>query len=371
MSTKLLESDDDVTEIDAEYDDISQLQGDIDGQLDSVVSEFAGEGELRGKIKVYRVEKGEGKMGWVFDCLPSELPIMERVKEEYGPGDYVSRFYVGAKLKRVFPFSIAAPRRVDLGQNPVKSSGDVSALAEVIKQSIDSLKSLIVQNNAPQNQPSMLEMQTHFMNQMVSMKSILGSDEKSGKNSPIADLREMMLLVDDLRGEKKDDEPKGIMDVMSSLLDKALPVLTQAAEKTERPRPALERKPTLNNPKDDGEKDMSFAMKMKLSFLCGMAAKDADPSTYAGLIIDQSDENTLHKLVVFLKDENWLEKLGEIHKPILEHANWFGLLKDEILGELFPDVDSGEKGGDTSDEITGANANNVHSSTENTNNDNP
>lgn len=376
MSTHLLENDSDAGEtvIEGNFDDISDIQGDVDAQLDSVISEFAGEKELSAKVKVYRVEKGEGKMGWVFDCLPAELPILERVRDEYGPGDYVSRLYIGSKLKKVFPFTIAAPMRAGLGQMQKQASGDVGALAEVIKQSMDSFKELIVQNNAPQTQPSMLEMQTHFMTQMVSMKEMFGGGESKG--SGVKDLREMMLLVEDLRGEKHDSEPKTIFDNLGELIDKALPALTHAVEvgsSSRQAKPAAIQQ-TSTDQKGEQEK-MSLAMKMQLGILCKMAAKNADPLTYANLILDQSDEAQLAQLVKFLESENWLENLTKVNGSVAKYPVWFGELKKELFAEVFSELDQGAQGGDTSEEIIDKKpeieGNNVRTASENTNDDNP
>jgi hypothetical protein len=377
MSGKLLEKDGatDETVIEADFDDISDVQGDVDAQLDSVISEFAGENELSAKVKVYRVEKGEGKMGWVFDCLPAELPILERVRDEYGPGDYVSRLYIGRKLKRVFPFTIAAPVRPGLGQVQKQASGDVGALAEVIKQTMDSFKELIVQNNAPQAQPTVLEMQTQFMTQMAAMKEMFSGGGES-KGSAVKDLRDMLLLVEDLRGEKRETEPKTIFDNLGELIDKALPALTHAVESSSSPRPAKPAAIQQTEPGQQGEKEkMSFAMKMQLGLLCKMAAKNADPLTYANLILDQSDEAQLTQLVKFLKSENWLENLTKVNVSVAQYPIWFGELKKELFSELFPELDQGAQDGDTSEEIIDKNpeieCDNVRPTSENENNDNP
>ena len=97
--TKQLGHDGEVLE--GEFADISDLQDDIDAQMDAIIGEFAGESGIDSKIKVYKIEKG--KRNWAFDCVPEELPILERVRDIYGPGDYVSRVYVNGTLKKALP----------------------------------------------------------------------------------------------------------------------------------------------------------------------------------------------------------------------------------------------------------------------------
>lgn len=375
MSGRLLGTDADEV-LDGDFVDISELQGDIDAQLDAVIGEFAGEREVDAKIKVYRIEKG--KRNWCFDCIPEELPILDRVRDVYGPGDYLSRLYIGGKLNKGLPFSIAAPRNPFNGnQQSTKNTGDVASLADVIKQGMDGMRDLIAQNNQQQQPPNMMEMQTHFMTQMAAMKEMFGSNEQ--KNSGIKDLKEMFLLVEMLRGENQPSEPKGVMDVLGSLVDKALPALSKAAEMGDNPR--LEnpsKRPSQRQQTQSQQEKPGMALKMQLAFLCSMAAQNADPATYAGLIIDQCNPEQLAQLVALLGGDDWLERLAQSHRPVLEHEAWLlevrGLILEEVNGdegEQTGELDNGETGNDNPEEIPPEIEDDVPTTGTHENDDNP
>ena len=367
MSTKLLEGGaEDFTE--ADFTDITDLQGDIDAQLETVIGEFAGETDLKSKIKIYQLKNG--KMGWAFDCLPSELPVLDRIRDIYGPGDYVSRIYVGKSLKRALEFSIAAPRRINQQETiQPKQTGDVSALADVIKESIGSLKGLIAENNR-QTQPNMIEMQTQFINQMVAMKQLFES-KNQGNNLQLSDLKDMLSLVEELRGEKT-EEPMGAMGLLNNMVEKVLPALTHNVEKNRayKGENRVQDQPDTKANKQTQNTGDNSKMKMQLIYLCTMAAKDADPYIYGNLIIDQCNEQQLAQIMTLLKSGDWFEQLANFHDGIISHKNWFAELRDCILSEV---IDTSEITPDTVENVNQEEtiAENVHSSTENENNNNP
>ena len=85
---------------DAQSEDISALESDIDDQIDSITQEFGGDSrDTDYKISIYKIEEKQGKFGYCFSVVPSELPIIDRVREEFGAGKYESRIF---KNKRLF-----------------------------------------------------------------------------------------------------------------------------------------------------------------------------------------------------------------------------------------------------------------------------
>ena len=198
-------------------------------------------------------------------------------------------------------------------------------------------------------------MQGQMLQNMVAMKEMLNLGDN--QKSPISDLRDMMALVEDLRGEKKDDEPKGVMDVLGGLMDKALPALTQAAKQDDPGTPvnAQKRNPKNPRPKKENE-NMNLGLKMQLGFLCKMAAKNADPATYAGLVIDQASPEQLENLVKILESDDWINTFSNSNAEVLKHGEWLGEMRALILEEVFPEkyssvIDTTQTPDDTTEEL--------------------
>jgi len=359
MGAQMLGHDDDNV-VEGDFEDISSLQGDIDAQLDAIIGEFAGEKDLSAKIKVYQVKPNGGKMAWVFDCLPEELPILERVRDEFGPGDYLSRLYIGGKLTKTFQFSIAAPSRSYAAAN--KSGGsEIAALGEIMRQNFESMREMMQANNRQQGGMDAA------LDQLIKMKELFGADRGG---SSIKELQEMVLLVDTLRGDGGDNEPKGVMDVLSGIVDKALPALSQAAaagqqQQARKKNPAarqVQREQQQTQQQKPQPEDNS-QMKMKLMYLCSMAEKNADPATYAGMIVDASTEQQLIDLVELLKTDDWLEKFGKYHADVLNYRAWFAEVRAFIMDEVSPQLEDGEQL-DEVDSGEGADDNQEKSATE-------
>ena len=84
-----------------DFDDITDLQNDLDSQLDAIFEEFGGdENDTEYKIHVKRVLTERGEYEHCFSCLPSELPINDKIKNQYGPGRYMIWIYKNAKIYR-------------------------------------------------------------------------------------------------------------------------------------------------------------------------------------------------------------------------------------------------------------------------------
>jgi hypothetical protein len=349
MGSQMLGHDDDNV-VEGDFEDVTSLQGDIDAQLDAIISEFAGEKDLSAKIKVYRVKPNSGKMAWAFDCLTEELPILERVRDEFGPGDYLSRLYIGGKLTKIFQFSIAAPSRSYAEANQKGSGSEIAALGEIMRQNFESMREMMQANNRQQGGMDAA------LDQLIKMKELFGADRGG---SSIKELQEMVLLVDTLRGDGGDSEPKGVMDVLSGIVDKALPALSQAAtagqqQPQRRKNPAA--RPTQKQQPQQQQKPQSEdsgQMKMKLMYLCSMAEKNADPATYAGMIVDASTQQQLVELVELLKTDDWLEKFGEYHADVLNYRQWFGEVRQFIMDEVSPQLADDEQLGEVDSQGSG------------------
>ena len=122
--------------IGGEADDISELQGDLDEQLRAVLSSFGDElHNVDYKIKVYRPVKGAGgELEWLFDCLMEDLPVSERLRDEYGGGSFRVHILRGNKMYRRLVYRIGMPRPYAGAKQQNDGNDTVALLRELMQQ---------------------------------------------------------------------------------------------------------------------------------------------------------------------------------------------------------------------------------------------
>ncbi len=170
--------------VEAEFEDVSGLQGDLDEQLHSIFSEIGGEADdIDYEIRAYRPQKGKGAMGYLFACTPEELPIMDKLRDDYGGGTFQVRVLRNKKIFRRKTVIIEPPLKKP--EQPMIDA--TSNMAEVMAQGFMRLGELIVTTNAaPPVQPGggMADM----INNMVAMKTLMG--EPAPAINPLAQLKD-------------------------------------------------------------------------------------------------------------------------------------------------------------------------------------
>ncbi|MDH5654195.1 MAG: hypothetical protein OEZ39_20250 [Gammaproteobacteria bacterium] len=336
--------------IEGESDDITEFANENDQRIHEILSGFDGDPEeVTFTIKVLRVIPNAGKYESCFAATPAELPIFERIRNEWGPGQYEIRIYKNNRIWKRPTFTIAAP----LGLKPAIAApvpNDMSGLAQMLaeqnRRQMTELRELLVQRQPDTNH---MESMSTMMALLVQMKDFVAPSAAPAATDPIKMLKDALQIKEMILG----DEGSGnsTMDSMLKLANNMLPTLAGlgggASRKqltTPQPMPVKVRqlKPRKSAPQPQPIPPEVKEMKLGLIALCQGAKRNADPEPYAFMILDQFDPEQIHH---FIASDNALQNLAKIHKDVLNYPGWFEDLREIILNELAGDEPVESAGG--------------------------
>lgn len=338
---RLLPVDDDVSVIDIEdFEDVSDLEKNVEDQIDAAVAEFGEDKDITVKFKIYQILEKTGEKDWLFDCLVSDFPIMEMLRDKYGTGAFLVRMYVASKLKRAFTIRIRAPIT---GQYEKPRSAE-KEIAQLMSEGFLKLGEVIANNqNMQNNQPVVpafdpIAMQSSFIAQMLQMKELFGVTQPQPSDGPVKMLKTFLELQKSFSGSS--GEGAGMNDVLVSLINTfggPIATMTQKTQQLEHQKKqallAQQRGQTPTQPQqpEKGKENMNLKFKAQLAYLCNIAAKNGDPEVYANVILDQTDNPD--ELVAFCGQPDAIEKMIAIHKGVEAYKEWF-----EELGAILIDL---------------------------------
>jgi hypothetical protein len=337
------EDTDDAVILDADYEDISELTGDIDDTLSSITAEFdKDENDVTVLIKVYQIEDKTGKSDWLFNCQPEELPIMERLRDAYCDDGKRSvfqiRIYKNRKLFRRFHYSIkGAKGLIKIPDNKNDMSAILAAITQSQTAQFNQLKELMLVNK-PAQSFNMMEMMTGMVALMVQMKNLLPAPSTANSNGNVDMLLRGMEVMKDFAGGGEGKETN-MMDIIkelikSPLLEKAIEgVATQIPNAVANSVPANPVNPALVKPsstlppQDTGASNMNIIVRGYINQLVKKASQDADPELYAAFILDNVPEKTVRE---YLLRDDLMTVITSVNPQAAQYAQWFNELKNNI-----------------------------------------
>lgn len=319
--------------IESVVEDITELMGDVDSELDQITSEFdKDKNDVELKIKLHRVLERKGEREWLFDILPAELPIMDRVKEEYGGGKYQASVFKNGKLFRKFTFNIATPRVNALLKNSTTEINSVlSALAAQQAQQFSQLKELMV-TAKPAPAFNMMEMMTGMVTLMVQMKNLMPQPIQHENNSMEYLLKGMEVMREMGNSAGNSDKDTNLLDIVRDLIKS--PLLGKALEgistpvKTEKITAPAQAPSQLNSPTASGNNDMNPIVKGYINQLIKKAAQNSDPELYAAFILDNVPETIVKQ---YLLRDDLMTVITAINPEAGKYGEWFEELKNSII----------------------------------------
>lgn len=349
LKGKIGEEFEDIDTIDTDFQDVSDLQGDIDSELSDVTSEFGkDENEVNFKIKLHRVLEKKGEREWLFDIVPSELPVMDRIRDEYGGGKYEASLYKNGRLFRKFHWSIASPRTNYIPpnkNNTLDMASVMNAMLAQQKEQFNQFKELMLQVARPAQTSTFnpMDMMTGLMAAMVQMKAFLSppsNNSGDGAEKYISALTKGIELAKDLGGGG--DKETNLLDVIRDLVKS--PVFEKVIESSSSVVASVPQIPVnqpikipqsenINQP--GNVNDMNFIEKKfiepQLNNLVKLAKSGKNPELYAEVLLDnlppQINEEIINK---YLTNENIIEDLSKINPEVKNHSEWFLAFKDAI-----------------------------------------
>lgn len=331
--------------LDGTANDVTALMGDIDAQISAVTSEFdADENDVTLKIKFHRVHAQKGKRAWLFDILPSELPVMDRLRDNYGDGTYEASVFKNGTLYRKFQFDIERPK-FPVNEQRQNGNSEIStvlaAIAQQNERQFQQLKELMMTKQVAPVTASFdpFAMMTSMMAAMAQMKNLVATPQQGGMADQMTLFLKGVEVAKELGGGGGE---KGLMDILSDLIKSpivenaiasyASPVPTTPAL----PRPANPNQPQVTAQPTEGQKvnPQNIVVKQYINMLVDKAARQSDTDLYADFILDNVPENIIRE---HLAKETIIEDLSLIDPRVAQHAEWFKSLRDSIMVALTDD----------------------------------
>jgi hypothetical protein len=364
--TKLLTKPDeqDITDVfTGDSEDISNIVDDIDAQLSSITSELgADKHDIKFVVKVYRIVENRGELAWLFDCTPAELPILQKLRDEYSGGRFECRVYKNNRIYKRIKVIVEQPTKP---KDEPRKSDIAEILAAVSAQQdrqFNQLKETMMQivGKPTTPQPSQMEMMTGMMMLMKSMKDFVSPPIQ---HVPSFDPEKMfdMFLKGMEMGRESGSGETGLMDIAKELIKSPLlGSLTQAATSMP-PLQQPQLRPQITVPQTSGqipaqqvtpniqtqqEATMHNPVIVhNLKKLIEKAEKDSDPILYAEFILDNVPQNIIEQ---YIAREDLIEYLSSFDPRVNDHNEWFIELRDHIISVLTSPDDTGDDAG-TSD----------------------
>ena len=109
-------------------EDMTLQQTDIDDQINGIMSEVGSDkNEVLFHFSVWRILKDQADKAFLFKGFLSDLPIMERLRDEYEGGKFYVQIYRNKKRYRQITVSVEAPKK------PKELSVQKSDTAEILR----------------------------------------------------------------------------------------------------------------------------------------------------------------------------------------------------------------------------------------------
>lgn len=353
MAKLLQDSREKIIEIEGE--DVTDIDNVSEDEFNEITTEFGGsDKDIDILIKVYKVLEREGKKAWCFDCLPADLPISDRIRQDFGGGQYLMRIYKNRKLTMGRKLIIAEPSK----KSEEKKESDLAMigkmLAEQQKQNFEQLQAIILQSQgrsvAPVDQMSTMKDTIAIL---ASMREVFGSPSHSPQVNPMDYILKGMEIMKEVGGNNSTES--SFVDIFRDLIKS--PLLPAVIQANVQPRNNLHKSETPKLPehteqsenknesnievivKDskeltNEEKNAMNMLNLQINMLANAARNHSDPSLYADLILDNLDDETINN---FILNENAFEKLISIRPDLLDCREWFNQLQLAIKSSMSSD----------------------------------
>lgn len=350
-----------------EEDEISGIKTPVEREDEdteaAILAEFnKGDDAATWKVSVCRAAKGGEPEPYLFSCSPSELPVIDRLRDEYGTGSYRIRVYRNNLIFRSFTVGVEARRAPTTPAPAVVPASD--GLAAALERQTALLERLINQRQQPVQQVDSFGMMTTLLGAIGQIKGLFGAPATSSAENAIELFMKGIEAAKDLGGSDKGNT--GLMDIVRDLLKS--PIIEKMIEGAaanvsvphtqrmvttgpgigETPQPLSAQPPpqpttpptpsngdTINQQvQPPGDDPRLVAMTHNIRYLATKAAANADVELYADWVLDNVPADLLTQLV---NDPTALTMLSTAVPEARPYVAWFGQLLELVKEALTPD----------------------------------
>lgn len=373
---------------DYRHDYVADALGDTDDEVRADIRRIladVGESEedTQWKLMFYR-QQLDGKKSYMFKVYDPNVDYMDKIRDEYGRGNYVCRIYMNGVLKKSPKFSIDTPavkpepppsgidsdldrrmRRIEeLLANSQNKGGmqetlGVLSMARELFQPTQAASPGLTMKDVLTMLPSLLPALASFRElfgggSVGGIKEALGLIEMarglvpdsggSSDSSLFSVLQNVAPQFVEMMNRQQQTElanrvqrapiPTQVQQVPSpaAALQRPAPVTVQAPTPSQNPQPAPTR-PEAAQPLPPELEDM----RMQLIMLCQMAAHNDDVQRWADVVLTATPPEREDQLLDLLESEDPVAALAKIHAGVANHRDWFMRLRDAILSRFEPD----------------------------------
>jgi hypothetical protein len=307
---------------------------------------------INSNVKVF-LQPGNGreKLSYLFCCAPDDYSyseLLEKIKTEYGPGNY--RIHVRSKTELLANHSVS----IGSPKNFFIQSAQKNEMSEALQKIIESQQMMMsaLTNAMSKSQHAAVDplaVQNQLLQQMQIFKNFFAA-EKNNANDPMQMLKIFLEFKNEIDLKK---ENANTNDVLISLMNNFLPQITELSKREQEldaqkiSQLAQTKKTTSALPSASASHSTEAApagaenpLRQHLIFLDAMAKKGAHPEPYAHLLLDNTPYEQLDFLLALLKKPNFIDDLAKLHPAVLQNKKWFSDLAELTLQLIDDDADS-------------------------------
>ena len=355
--------------IDMEMTPEDQLAADEQKIQDEIYSEFLADDKSEWIVTVNKVNPQTKKQQTCFKMSPGELPgLFERLRDEFGPGEYRAYVSKNGKVTRNLGYDIAAPIKKPETQTP----SQLSDLGRILERQTEMIANLVRGGNANAPAPAdPLAMFTAMMGALGQAKEFFAPAQTQGGSS-IKDFMEMLAFAKEIVADGGGGGRNAI-DLAAEFFKS--PIAGELAEQfraqrtapqiAENPRPVaqLTARPVPASPTPGAPAPQAPAspmpeilasldqatltqMKQQVDFWVTRAAKDSDPNLYAELFCDTIP---LEFVAFFINRPDLMEAITFLNPAAAQYLVWFAELREAINHILTAEGDGDDKDGEAAE----------------------
>lgn len=337
-------------------EDVSIQQADTDEQINSIFSEVGSDkNDVTFHFSVWRILKDQADMAFLFKGTPADLPLMERLRDEYDGGKFHIQVYKNKKRYRRLTVTVETPKRTAVSIVKNDMAELVREMGKQQQENFNMLKDTVLQmvGKPSTPQPSQMEMMTGMMMLMKNMKDFVSPAVHQPPAFDSEKMFDMFLKGMEMGRESNSDGETGLMGIAKELIKSPLlgslvqaantqPALPRRVNPSDNPTLARSPKvemgptatptgPTVPTSPGDTNNMQPNILKHYLNVLVQKAEKDSDPVLYAEFILDNVPQSMIEQNIM---RDDLIEYASTIDPRVKQHAEWFMELRDHIHGVL-------------------------------------
>lgn len=321
-----------------------------DEDLEAVLSTVAAEGEGAILVQISKIDKG--RAAWIFNAHPVDMPhLMERIRDEYGSGDYEAVIRRGNRIARRKRFSLLVPAK-PIREEP-KTNNEMQVVLQGMNQlgsAITELGKLIVAAQTHATPPAPQMDQFAMMQQTIGMMGAIKSlfDSNMPRNDPMEGFLKGIEFAKELAiGENGGEEPsagKILLDMSKQLVPLAAGMMERGASqpaiqsaRIPAQMAAMPAPPGVQAVTQSAKEPQNVnifvktAIKGQVDKLIQLAQFDADPTICAQKVIEGVPVAYRQNFAEFIMAPDAIEQLVAMNPNVNAFREWFEMLREDIL----------------------------------------